>query len=264
MKTTRVIQHITYIIIYSQIVLPQTTPETTTHNCPGQLRPSMDTLSNLISIGRGLIPQNSQPICIMEVGTGDGMGTTVSLFNTMLTLCRNESNHREFNIYTYEGLPILAERAAKNWKGEQRVTVINELAILNDTIQKHILPEVMSLQDLEFPGRRFYINFYNNHNNKVAKGIYGKYFSTLPNCTLDIVLLDGARFSHTGVIHTLLSQPNLTTSDTVYIAENDYWTQPYNGSQLDILARTWNVTNIHKDEPKGQMWPWMVFRLRQQ
>lgn len=230
--------------------------------CPGQVRPVSDSLSELITVARTLIKPGINPICIMEVGTGDGSGTTVSLFNTMLMSCRNESEHRDFRIHTYEGLPSLAQRAVKFWEGERRVTVVNELAILDDTIAKHILPLVTSLSNLDFPGRGFYIHFYNNHNNKVAKGIYGKHLKTLPNCTLDLVLLDGARFSHIGVIHTLLSMGNLTSPNTVYLVENDHWTEPYNGDQIGVLNTTWSLTDVHRSTPSGQMWPWAAFKIQ--
>ena len=106
-----------------------------------------------------MIPHSTEPLCVLEVGTADGAGTTVSLFNAMQMGCREE-NGRDFQLYTYEVLPNLAKDASLFWLSSDRVKVVNELVLDEHVIDQYIIQRIEGPDGSTFPGKGFYQRFY--------------------------------------------------------------------------------------------------------
>ena len=75
----------------------------------------------------------SQELCVMEVGTADGTGTTVALYEALREHCLLTG--QRYRIASYEGVPALALTAQGVWDGYDHVHVLNELALVEDVLQ---------------------------------------------------------------------------------------------------------------------------------
>jgi hypothetical protein len=216
-------------------------------------------LSEFISRGLKLIPNSTDPLCVLEVGTADGRGTTVSLFNAMQKKCKQE-NGREFQLFTYEGLPSLAREAKGFWLNNTNVVVLNELVLDENTINEYIIQRIEGPEGSTFPGKGFYQRLYSELRENVKSGVFGGFFHTRPECKLDFVLIDSTRFAHAGIIQTILQAADLKPT-TIFLIENDFW-PPADRNEQSILERFWELTDIVSDHPEGEQWPWLLFRIK--
>ena len=80
-----------------------------------------------------------------------------------------------------------------------------------------------------------------------------------PPCAADLVLIDSSRYSHPGIIATLLLH-NATRPDTVFLVEDDSWLSS-SGSERLLLQRHWRLAALSSSHPRGEMWPWITFRI---
>ena len=213
-------------------------------------------LSHFISKGLRLIPPGGEaPLCVMEVGTADGTGTTVSLYASLQNECRRGGG-REFLLHPYEGVSDLAREAEKGWKESPNVKVVNEFVLDKDVIDQFIIKKIEGPDTPTFPGKQFYEQFYSN----LKSNTHNAFFQTKPECKLDLVLIDSTRFAHAGIIQTIL-QSNLTTPTTVFIVEDDFWAD--NGSELQVVQQFWRLVEVERAHPEGEQWPWALFRIEQ-
>ena len=217
-------------------------------------------LSNFIQEGLKMVSVKHTPLCVMEVGTADGTGTTVSLHVALEEQCISE--RRAWQLYTYEGMPQLALNAKAFWSDDPSVTVVNEFVLDGlGLLDEFIIRNIEGPNSTEFPGKQYYQEFYSHLAQKIE--VNGAFFHTKPACgKLDLILIDSTRFAHAGIVQTILQTQNLTTQDTVFVVENDFWSVPATGSEQRILERLWNLSNIKTAHPMGEQWPWVIFQIK--
>lgn len=243
--------------------------DATARNCGMTTRPGNSQLSAFIENSLEKVKVNDNPLCVMEVGTADGSGTTVALHHALHSQCSRVGG-RSFTITTYEGLPQLARDAKELWKDQASVTVVNELVITDNNIDKYVIPVIEGPEGGEFPGTGFYKKLYGATRDNVNRGELGGFFKTKPMCgVMDIVLIDSTRYAHAGIIATLLSSQSdngqhLIQPDTVFILENDFWPGSHSsdGNERRILERYWILRNVTEEHPIGEQWPWISFKIK--
>ena len=214
--------------------------------------------SKLIAKAVSMVHNESGPLCVIEVGTADGSGTTQKLFDVLQKNCENDDG-REFVIFTYESDPTLASIAASRWSDQHNVVILCDLVMREDFLVEYVMNSIEGPDGDEYPNTGFYKTFYNGTFNKVANGEIGGFLRRLPSCTADLVLVDSTRYAHPGIIATLLSL-NLTRPDTVFLIENDFWSSP-DGDERRLLERRWRLADAVSAAPAGEMWPWLIFRV---
>jgi hypothetical protein len=250
-------------------------------------------LVELILTVMGMIPVESSPLCIVEVGTGDGSGTTVALMHALYRQCQLTYG-RGFHLYTYEGMSSVAQKAADRWANNPKVTVINEHVMDEDLLDRLVLAHIEGPDSDEYPGKSFFARGFA----AMRRGEFGGGFlRTRPPCTADLVLIDSSRFTHAGIVATLLRErpagpaaapheadPHARAADgeqahaaggggpppgagamaergrTCFIVEDD-WAPPAGAGERAVLARHWRLRDLVEARPAGEMWPWFVFRV---
>jgi hypothetical protein len=198
------------LILSSLHFIQQKTPWAAT--CIETPKIEKSTLSHFIHEGLRMVPAKHPPLCVMEVGSADGTGTTVSLRVALEERCRSE--RRAWQLYTYEGIPHLARDAEAFWSDDPSVTVVNEFVLGGrGVLDEYVIGNIEGPNGTEFPGKLYYQEVYSH----LARELDGG-FRTNPSCgTLDLVLIDSTRFAHAGIVQTVLQTPNLTTRDTVFV-----------------------------------------------
>ena len=206
--------------------------------------PGNSQLGAFISAALRLVSKTSAPLCVIEVGTADGSGTTMALNDALYRKCIPPGG-RSFDITSYEGIPELAKVASERWAGHDNVHIVNELMITEENIRKYVLPAIDAPDGDDFHGRGFYERLYAN-----AKR---DFFHTSPVCgPVDLVLIDSTRYAHSGIIATLRN--GLVHDDTVYVVEDDL------GVRAE-LEKHWRLRDVLAQHPSGEQWPWIIFRI---
>jgi len=205
-----------------------------------------------------MIPTSKPTLCIMEVGTAAGAGTTIKLFSALYDQC--VGGGREFILHGYEGDPVLAATAKERWRGHSdNVQVTCQLVMHADLMDKYVIQNIEGPESDVFPGHAFYTRLYTGTPDRVNRGEFCGFFPAPPTmCSPDLVLIDGTRFATAGIVATLLQ--NLTRPETVFVVEDDFWEGAL-GSERRILERYWRLVDVDAAHPKGEMWPWMIFRI---
>ena len=217
-------------------------------------------LASFISKAINLIPGKNEPLCVAEVGTADGGGTTVKLFSALYDHCSGVNGSDGFMLHSYEANPSLAKRAKERWIGHRdNVEIICQLVILENLIPDYVINHIEGPESDSFPGRGFYTRLYTETADRVRSGDLCGFFPFRPACVLDLVLIDGTRFATAGIVATLLSLQNLTHPSTVFVVEDDFWAP--GGSERQILERHWRLANVESAHPRGEMWPWIFFTV---
>ena len=229
--------------------------------------PPKSQLASFISSALRTIQKDQHQLCVLEVGTADGTGTTVSLFNALKASCvRNRQ--AGFRLYTYEVSAQSVAKAKTLWSANSCesnsgcVEVVNEIVLDETVMDRFITQQIDGPDSNTFPGKQFYHTFYSDMQHCIGTNECGSFFHTIPPCTLDLVLIDGTRFSHAGIVQTLLQTRGLTSPSTVFIIEDDFWPSESGGSESRILRQFWNLTGVEEAHPAGEMWPWMSFRIQ--
>ena len=221
------------------------------------LPPPKSQLTTFITKTLQSIHDNQRPLCVLEVGTADGTGTTVSLFHALHTHC---AQRKGFQLYTYEVDSRNARKARETWSDRECVEVVNEIVLDEAVMDEFIVQQIEGPESASYPGEEFYRTFYSNLKHCIGTNSCGSYFHTAPPCTLDLVLIDGTRFSHAGIVESVRG---LTSPTTMFIIENDHWTSEsaLGGSELNILRQFWNLTVVETAHPTGEQWPWVSFKI---
>jgi hypothetical protein len=206
---------------------------------------------------------------VLEVGTADGTGTTASLFDALQTECVH-SQRRGFRLHTYEVDAAAAGEAQSAWsarscsKHSGCVEVVNEIVLDEAVVDEYIMQQIEGPDSAAYPGKDFYHTFYSTLTRCIRTNDCGTFFRTVPQCALDLVLIDGTRFSHAGIIQTLLRMPGLVRPSTVFVVEDDFWETAdtvRGGRESQIIRRFWNLTDVKVEQPAGEQWQWVSFRI---
>jgi hypothetical protein len=264
-----------------------------------QLSSELSELGELIFTAMHMISVESSPLCVVEVGTGFGSGTTVALMDTLYQQCLLTYG-RDFHLYTYEGDSQIAKQAADLWAHHPKVTVINENVMDEDLLEPYVLAHIQGPDSDTFPGKSFYERVYATMHHSGGSG----FLRTRPPCAADLVLIDSTRFAHAGIVATLLRAPPPSPADpeppeepdppaaggggvrartaggafapvppgararaamaargrTVFVVEDD-WAPPTGDGERAVLERHWRLEDLVEARPDGQEWPWFVFRV---
>ena len=216
-------------------------------------------LATFIGKAIHMIPasKTQAPMCIMEVGTAAGAGTTIKLFSALYDQC--VGGGREFMLHSYEGDPALAATAKERWRAHSHnVRVTCQLVMHVEFMQRFVIRNIEGPESDDFPGRGFYTRLYLGTPDRVSRGEFCGFFPSPPSCSPDLVLIDGTRFATAGIVATVL---NLTRPETVFVVEDDFWDIPAPGSERRILERHWRLVDVEAAHPRGEMWPWLMFRV---
>ena len=191
-------------------------------------------LNAFITTASRKVPKTSAPLCVIEVGSADD--STMALNDALHRRCVIPGG-RSFDITSYEGIPELAKVAADLWIEHDNVHILSELMITEENIHKYVSPVIDALDD--FPGRSFYERLYASTKRD--------FFHTPPACgAADLVLIDGTRYAHAGIMATLLN--GLTHADTVYVIEDNLNVR----AELDMHWRLRDVVTEYQ---------WISFRI---
>ena len=150
-----------------------TGPATTEPKSPTELEhtpsdPISIELGQLIAMAIDMIPKRDDPLCVLEVGTADGSGTTVKLF-AALHAQRASPGGRNFTIHTYESEPVLAMLAARRWEAHPEVQVVCDMLMLEEALQRYVLGGMEGPAGDEYPGVGYYERVYRDAPRRVAK-----------------------------------------------------------------------------------------------
>ena len=69
-----------------------------------------------------MIPDHRHTLCVIEVGTADGRGTTLALIRSLDSWCRKTA--RSWRLFSYEGLPDKYNSAKNFLGGEEHVEIV--------------------------------------------------------------------------------------------------------------------------------------------
>jgi hypothetical protein len=255
--------------------------------CGPDFQSASSELVELILTAMGMMPVESSPLCVVEVGTGDGSGTTVALMHALYKQCQLAFG-RGFHLYTYEGMTSMAQKATDRWAHNPKVTVINEHVMDEDLLDPFVIAHIEGPDSDEYPGKPFHVRGYA----AMRRGDFGSGFlRTRPPCAADLVLIDSSRFAHAGIVATLLRAPLAPPGEvdpraagwgrvnaagdggpapgaaamaargrSVFVVEDD-WAPPAGAGERAVLARHWRLLDLIDARPAGEMWPWFVFRV---
>ena len=230
--------------------------------------PNKPQLATFIVKALHTIQDDQRPLCVLEVGTADGTGTTASLFDALQTDCIR-SHRKGFRLHTYEVDSRAAEKAREAWKtgscdtNSGCVEVVNEMVLDERVIDQYIMQQIEGPDSASYPGKDFYRKFYSDLSRCIGTSDCGSLFHTVPRCTLDLVLIDSTRFSHAGIMQTILQTPGLAQPSTVFVVEDDFWSteSARGGSESWIIRQFWNLTDVETAHPVGEQWPWILFKV---
>ena len=212
----------------------------------------------VVSEAINMVPRKKKALCVIEVGTADGSGTTMKIFDALYRHCVSVGG-RQFVLYAYESSRDLAAKASQLWRKQSNVEVFTEF-VMDELFFDLASPGSIQGPDGDvFPGRGFYENFYRQIGSKIRTGEFGPFLKTIPPCIADLVVIDSTRYTHPGIITTLMMK-NITSPDTVFLIENDSWSTP-DCSEERLIQQHWHLSGLSSSHPRGEMWPWITFRI---
>ena len=201
-------------------------------------------------------------VCVLEVGTADGRGTTMALVTSLDTLCRGTG--RKWRLFSYEGLVKEYGAAKRIWQRQEGVSVINELVMTEKNLETMVLPYIDAPPGKGFPGREFYEGVYRGTKGLMQSGKMGPFLGQVPQCArgvLDFVSIDTTRHTFAGILQSLVDK-GAVDEKTVYVMENDFWTKG-NGARdtaAMMISRFFDVRDLVQ-HASGHDFPWVSFRL---
>jgi predicted O-methyltransferase YrrM len=180
--------------------------------------------------------RGEQPRIVIEVGTGGGRGSTVSIHRALTALeCR-------FQLVGYEGDADLAMRASRHWSGAEGVQVVNEYFMRREDIDLAVKPRVTP------DDRASYLPTFD------AVAGAEKFLVTPPPGPIDLLFIDSVRYTHLAILRA--ATPWLKP-ETVVVMEDDI---PGYG-ELEIIESELELREVSRHEIEGHPWPLVEFRV---
>lgn len=212
------------------------------------------------------VPDHKHTLCVIEVGTADGRGTTLALIKSLDSWCRKTA--RSWRLFSYEGLSD-KYNSAKNFLGnEEPVQIVNELVMTKNNLDNMVLPYIDAPTGERFPGLEFYQGVYRMTTTMMKDGKMGQFLTTRPPCArggiADFVSIDTTRYTFSAILQTLMDK-KMVDVNTRFAMENDFWTKS-DGTQdtaLKMVSRFFEVLDV-KEYTSGHDFPWVSFRIEQQ
>lgn len=205
---------------------------------------------DLINILNNINLDDCNNINIIEIGTGLGENSTVSLFNYFT------QTGKPFTINSYEGEPNNFKSAHNYWREKNDcVEIINEYVSNKEDIKTLLIPNIPSyIKDYNETNDRFikkYMKVYEADNNN-----YTNNFNIQP----DIIFIDCSRFMHLPIVNKCYELTKNNDKSCTYIIEDDYFVDDIYG-ELAIIEKYFKLKNIKKYEKNNWQWPFVSFEI---
>ena len=188
------------------------------------------------------LPLDKQ-VNILEVGTGNGDGTTVYLNNIL------KRNIFDYKIHSYEGIDECYSRATSFWKArfDPKVKIINKFFCNKEDIAKMVLPNIIGEGNIMTKE-----HYTENYNKILETGVFEGDIDYTP----DIILIDSWRFGHAAIVNKC---KKYCDENTIFIVEDDF--RVY--GEEEILKRYFDLKNLKRFDGKlsDGTWNFITFNL---
>tara|TARA_B100001094_G_C18158695_1_gene788042 strand:+ start:346 stop:963 length:618 start_codon:yes stop_codon:yes gene_type:complete len=188
------------------------------------------------------LPLDKQ-VNILEVGTGNGDGTTVYL-NDIL-----KRNIFDYKIHSYEGIDEYYKRATSFWNArfDPKVKIINKFFCNKEDVAKMVLPNIIGEGNIMTKE-----HYTENYNKILETGVFEGDIDYTP----DIILIDSWRFGHAAIVNKC---KKYCDENTIFIVEDDF--REY--GEEEILKRYFDLKNLKRFDGKlsDGTWNFITFNL---
>jgi|TARA_A100001515_G_scaffold135449_1_gene126380 hypothetical protein len=188
------------------------------------------------------LPLDKQ-INVLEIGTGNGDGTTVYL-NDIL-----KRSVFDYRIHSYEGIKDCYDNAVSFWDSQfdPRIKIINKFFCDKEDIHEMVLPNIIG--EGKIMTKEHYIKSYNDI---IETGKFEEHIDYTP----DIILIDSWRFCHAAIVNKC---KKYCDSNTIFIVEDDF--RVY--GEEEILKKYFDLKNLKRFD--GNLshgtWNFITFNL---
>ena len=186
------------------------------------------------------IPEKN-PLRVLEIGTGDGKGTTLYVKNILDNMKLN------YKIDSYEGVKSCYDSAKNYWDHTEKVNIVNKFFCNKEDISKMVIPNIISEGVLD-------LNHYKGEYLGIAAA-QGNFENTI-DYVPDIVLIDSWRFCHVAIVNKC---KEFCGENTIFIMEDDF----DNYGETKILKKYFDIKNLKNydgDLSQG-VWNFVTFTL---
>ena len=211
-----------------------------------------------------MVPDHQHALCVVEVGTADGRGTTLALIRSLDFWCRKTA--RSWTLFSYEGLLEKYDSAKKFLDKQEHAEIVNELVMTQNNLDNMVLPYIDAPAGENFPGLEFYQRVYQKTTEMMKDGKMGQFIVTRPTCgsggVADFVSIDTTRHTFAAILQTLVDK-KMVDMNTVFVMENDFWTKS-DGTQdtaLKMVSRFFKILDVN-EYASGHDFPWVSFRIK--
>tara|TARA_R110000851_G_scaffold190769_1_gene341462 strand:- start:89 stop:706 length:618 start_codon:yes stop_codon:yes gene_type:complete len=180
---------------------------------------------------------------VLEVGTGNGDGTTVYINNIL------KSAVFDYRVYSYEGIGECYDRATSFWNSQfdPRVKIINKFFCDKEDIESMVLPNVIGEGNIMTKE-----HYTSNYNKVLETGIFEGDIDYTP----DVILIDSWRFGHAAIVNKC---KKYCDKNTIFIVEDDF--RVY--GEEKILRKYFDLKNLKRydGELSHGTWNFITFNL---
>jgi len=182
-------------------------------------------------------------INVLEIGTGDGQGTTVYV-NDIL-----KKRVFDYKIHSYEGMEEYYNQAAAFWKQnfDPKIKIINKFFCDKEDVKEMVLPNIIGEGNIMT--KEHYVKSYSNI---LETGVFEGDIDYTP----DIILIDSWRFCHAAIVNKCKKYCN---QNTVFVVEDDF--QMY--GEEKILKKYFDLKNLKRFDGRlsDGTWNFITFNL---
>lgn len=190
-----------------------------------------------------IVLSSDKQINVLEIGSGNGDGTTVYINNIL------KSRVFDYKLYSYEGIDECYQKASSFWNSrfDPRVEIINKFFCDKQDIKDMVLPNIIgegSIMTKE--------HYTKDYNKIIETGIFEGDIEYTP----DIILIDSWRFCHAAIVNKC---KKYCDKNTIFIVEDDF--RVY--GEEEILKKYFNLKNLKRYD--GNLshgtWNFITFNL---
>ena len=180
---------------------------------------------------------------ILEVGTGNGDGTSVYINNIL------KSSVFDYRIHSYEGIEECYGNAISFWNSQfdPRIEIINKFFCDKEDIESMVMPNIIG------EGNVMTKEHYTNNYNKVLEtGVFEGDIDYTP----DVILIDSWRFGHAAIVNKC---KKYCDKNTIFVVEDDF--RVY--GEEKILRKYFDLKNLKRydGELSHGTWNFITFNL---
>ena len=181
-------------------------------------------------------------IHILEIGTGNGDGTTKYLYDYLNNISA------DFKIHSYEGVPAPYQNAHQRWENVDNVEIINKFFCDKKDVYNFVMPNIVSDPEIPQLTKEHYYKEYN-------KFLKNTNFEISIDYKPDIILIDSTRFCHAAIVSKCI---NFCSSKTLFIVEDDFGSY----GEERILKKYFNLKNLNRYNGNiTNVWNFLTFNI---